>query len=90
MASATDPSHKLRRGDARISIRGFNQNQLGFTLDGVPLGDMTYGNLNGLHVSRAVISENLGCNTNSGDNQTLLVGAPQQVFVTVRKGFRPG
>ncbi|HQR91309.1 MAG TPA: Plug domain-containing protein, partial [Caulobacter sp.] len=24
---------------ARISIRGFNQNQLGFTLDGVPLGD---------------------------------------------------
>jgi iron complex outermembrane receptor protein len=44
----------------RISIRGFNQNQLGFTLDGVPLGDMTYGNLNGLHISRAVISENLG------------------------------
>ena len=44
----------------RISIRGFNQNQLGFTLDGVPLGDMSYGNLNGLHISRAVISENLG------------------------------
>jgi iron complex outermembrane receptor protein len=44
----------------RISIRGFNQNQLGFTLDGVPLGDMSYGNHNGLHVSRAVISENLG------------------------------
>lgn len=44
---------------ARISIRGFNQNQLGFTLDGVPLGDMSYGNHNGLHVSRAVISENL-------------------------------
>ena len=44
----------------RISIRGFNQNQLGFTLDGVPLGDMTYGNLNGLHISRAAISENLG------------------------------
>ena len=45
---------------ARISIRGFNQNQLGFTLDGVPLGDMSYGNHNGLHISRAVISENLG------------------------------
>ncbi len=45
---------------ARIGIRGFNQNQLGFTLDGIPLGDMSYGNFNGLHISRAVISENLG------------------------------
>ncbi|HEX7873137.1 MAG TPA: TonB-dependent receptor [Sphingobium sp.] len=44
----------------RISIRGFNQNQLGFTLDGVPLGDMSYGNHNGLHISRAIISENTG------------------------------
>lgn len=44
----------------RISIRGFNQNQLGFTLDGVPLGDMSYGNHNGLHVSRAIASENVG------------------------------
>jgi iron complex outermembrane receptor protein len=44
----------------RINIRGFAQNQLGFTLDGVPLGDMAYGNHNGLHISRALISENLG------------------------------
>lgn len=44
----------------RISVRGFNQNQLGFTLDDVPLGDMSYGNLNGLHISRAIIDENLG------------------------------
>lgn len=43
----------------RISVRGFNQNQLGFTLDDVPLGDMSYGNVNGLHISRAIISENL-------------------------------
>jgi iron complex outermembrane receptor protein len=48
---------------SRISIRGFNQNQLGFTLDGVPLGDMSYGNSNGLHVSRAIISENVGAVT---------------------------
>ncbi len=45
---------------SRISIRGFSQNQLGFTLDGVPLGDMNYGNHNGLHISRAIISENVG------------------------------
>lgn len=44
----------------RISIRGFNQNQLGFTLDGIPLGDMSYGNNNGLHISRAISSENIG------------------------------
>lgn len=44
----------------RIAIRGFNQNQLGFTLDGVPLGDMSYGNHNGLHISRAISSENVG------------------------------
>ncbi len=44
----------------RVSIRSFNQNQLGFTFDGVPLGDGSYGNNNGLHVSRAVISENVG------------------------------
>ena len=44
----------------RISLRGFNQNQLGFTLDGVPLGDMSYGNTNGLHISRAITTENIG------------------------------
>lgn len=41
----------------RISVRGFAQQQMGFTLDGVPLGDMSYGNHNGLHISRAVASE---------------------------------
>lgn len=44
---------------ARITLRGFNQGLLGFTLDGVPLGDMSYGNHNGLHISRAIISENV-------------------------------
>jgi iron complex outermembrane receptor protein len=44
----------------RISVRGFNQNQLGFTLDDMPLGDMSYGNWNGLHISRAITDENIG------------------------------
>lgn len=43
----------------RFNVRGFNQNQLGFTLDDVPLGDMSYGNNNGLHISRAIASENI-------------------------------
>ena len=44
----------------RIVVRGFNQNQMGFTLDGIPLGDMSYGNHNGLHISRAIPSELVG------------------------------
>lgn len=43
----------------RVSIRSFNQNQIGFTLDGVPLGDGSYGNTNGLHISRAIAPENI-------------------------------
>lgn len=43
----------------RLSVRGFSQGQLGFTLDGVPLGNMSYGNNNGLHISRAIIPENI-------------------------------
>ena len=45
---------------SRVTIRGFNTNQLGYTLDGIPLGDSTYGNNNGLHIGRAIISENIG------------------------------
>lgn len=44
----------------KLTIRGFSQNQLGFTLDDVPLGDMSYRNHNGLHISRAISSENIG------------------------------
>jgi len=44
----------------RFGVRGFNQNYMGFTLDGIPLGDMSYGNNNGLHISRAIASENVG------------------------------
>lgn len=44
----------------RITVRGFNQSQLGFTLDGVPLGNQNYGNVNGLHTNRAISPENAG------------------------------
>jgi len=44
----------------RVSIRSFSQTQIGFTLDGIPLGDGTYGNNNGLHISRAIIPDNIG------------------------------
>ncbi len=42
-----------------LYIHGFNAQQLGYTLDGMPLGDQQYGNYNGLSPQRAVISENV-------------------------------
>ncbi|MEO7689541.1 MAG: TonB-dependent receptor plug domain-containing protein [Sphingomonas sp.] len=46
--------------NAQIFIHGFAGNQLGYTMDGVPLGDQSYGNYNGLSPQRAIISENVG------------------------------
>ena len=46
--------------NAQIFIHGFAGNQLGYTMDGIPLGDQSYGNYNGLAPQRAVISENVG------------------------------
>jgi iron complex outermembrane receptor protein len=57
--TSADPYGSYEWG-SHISVRGFSQSQLGFTLDEVPLGDMSYGNWNGLHVSRAIIDENIG------------------------------
>ncbi|TCV96036.1 iron complex outermembrane receptor protein [Luteibacter rhizovicinus] len=45
---------------SRISLRGFNHTQLGYTLDGIPLGNTDYHSGDGLSVTRAWISENLG------------------------------
>jgi iron complex outermembrane recepter protein len=42
-----------------ITIRGFETRQIGQTFDGLPLGDMSYGNFNGLGIGRAVDAENL-------------------------------
>jgi iron complex outermembrane receptor protein len=43
-----------------LQVRGFSTTQLGYSLDGMPLGDGAYNNYNGLTISRALISENLG------------------------------
>lgn len=43
-----------------LFVHGFSTQQLGYTMDGVPLGDQQYGNYNGLSVSRALTSENVG------------------------------
>jgi iron complex outermembrane recepter protein len=43
----------------RVTIRGFQTQQIGQTFDGIPLGDMSYGNFNGLGVARAIDPDNL-------------------------------
>lgn len=42
-----------------IYLHGFDQSRLGFTLDGIPLGNMSYAVTNGLSITRAISSENL-------------------------------
>ena len=59
--------------NAQTFIHGFAANQLGYTMDGIPLGDQSYGNYNGLSPQRAVISENVGrvvVSTGAGDLAT--------------------
>ena len=54
-----DPWGNNEQNEA-LFVHGFSTQQLGYTMDGVPLGDQQYGNYNGLSVSRAVTSENVG------------------------------
>ena len=42
-----------------LTIRGFQAGQIGQTFDGITLGNMQYGNFNGLGVGRAIDPENL-------------------------------
>jgi iron complex outermembrane receptor protein len=50
----------LNEQSMSLQVRGFSTTHLGYTLDGTPLGDGAYNNYNGLTISRALISENLG------------------------------
>ncbi|WP_242501263.1 MULTISPECIES: TonB-dependent receptor [Komagataeibacter] len=43
----------------QLYVRGFFQDQLGFTLDGMPLGELTYRNYNGLGINQAISPENI-------------------------------
>ena len=56
--------------NASLFVHGFSTQQLGYTLDGVPLGDQQYGNWNGLSPQRAITSENVNravLSTGAGD-----------------------
>src|SRR5215468_1897002 len=53
-----DPWGNNEQNESLI-VHGFTTQQLGYTFDGVPLGDQQYGNYNGLSPSRALSSENV-------------------------------
>lgn len=40
-------------------VRGFSEDQLGFTLDNIPLGSQSYYSWNGLNVNSAITAENI-------------------------------
>lgn len=43
----------------QITLHGFDQSRLGFTLDGIPLGNMSYATTTGLQITRAISSDNI-------------------------------
>lgn len=55
---SSDPSGAYEWSN-RVTIRGFQTSQIGQTFDGITLGDMSYGNFNGLGMNRAVDADNL-------------------------------
>src|SRR6202012_1221770 len=87
----------LNEQSLTLQVRGFSTTHLGYTLDGMPLGDGAYNNYNGLTISRALISENLGradlatgmaglsiaSTRNRGGAVTYTSSAPKQEFAVV-------
>jgi hypothetical protein len=66
-----------------LYVHGFSTQQLGYTMDGVPLGDQQYGNYNGLSVSRAVTSENVSKVTLSSGAGNLGVASTSNLGGTI-------
>lgn len=59
MFQSADPQG-LDTWSAQFYMHGFLQNQIGMTLDGIPLGDQEFRSLNGLNSTAAIASENVG------------------------------
>ncbi|WP_415530402.1 TonB-dependent receptor domain-containing protein [Gluconacetobacter sp.] len=55
----SDDSYGLDTYANALYMRGFNETQIGFTMDGIPLGEDRYQVWNGLDISQAAISENI-------------------------------
>ncbi|KON64676.1 vitamin B12 transporter BtuB [Komagataeibacter europaeus] len=99
--SSTDPLG-IDTWGASVYMRGFFMNQLGVTLDGVPLNDQTYTTTNGLNIANAWISDDIGrvsvsqgagavdlpSNTNLGGTMQFFTADPKEkAGATVSQGF---
>ncbi|MBB2205794.1 TonB-dependent receptor domain-containing protein [Gluconacetobacter takamatsuzukensis] len=56
----SDDPQGLDTWSTQFYMHGFLQNQIGMTLDGIPLGDQEFRSLNGLNTTAAISSENIG------------------------------
>jgi len=56
---------------------------MGYTLDGVPLGNMQYRNNNGLSINRALLTENNGAATLSQGSGALGTASTSNIGGTV-------
>jgi len=56
--ATADPWGNNEQNESLV-VHGFTTQQLGYTMDGVPLGDQQYGPYNGLSPPRAITSENV-------------------------------
>ena len=76
-------AHGTYEAATQLAIRGFLTDQMGFTLDGVPLGNMQYRNNNGLSINRALLSENNGAATLSQGSGALGTASTSNIGGTV-------
>jgi iron complex outermembrane recepter protein len=76
-------AHGTYEAATQLSIRGFLTDQMGYTLDGVPLGNMQYRNNNGLSINRALLTENNGSATLSQGSGALGTASTSNIGGTV-------
>ncbi|KTW09932.1 TonB-dependent receptor domain-containing protein [Sphingomonas sanguinis] len=76
-------AHGTYEAATQLSIRGFLTDQMGYTLDGVPLGNMQYRNNNGLSINRALLTENNGPATLSQGSGALGTASTSNIGGTV-------
>jgi iron complex outermembrane recepter protein len=76
-------AHGTYEAATQLSIRGFLSDQMGYTLDGVPLGNSQYRNNNGLSINRALLTENNGPATLSQGSGALGTASTSNIGGTV-------
>ncbi|QCE35393.1 TonB-dependent receptor [Acetobacteraceae bacterium] len=56
---ASSDAQGLDAGASTFYLRGYDKSQLGFTMDGIPMGDQAFGGSSGVDVNQIEIQENI-------------------------------